>query len=91
MIDKGMDVENIGVQHVFIYLKAALTTMQINELTNLGITLFLDSWIPPVGSHPTGFLVADVPALKIHDLAAKSYVVNLNTAENMRQPQSSPQ
>jgi hypothetical protein len=54
----------------------------------MGITIFLNSWIPPVNNQPTGFLLADVPVDKIDALAAKKYVVRLDTAEKQLQPQS---
>ena len=84
----GMQTENIGVQRIFIYLSQQLTTAQAEELNTLGITLYLDSWIPPVGNHPTGFILADMPVDKIDTLAAKDYVIKLDTAEIQAEPQS---
>jgi hypothetical protein len=91
MINRGMNVADIGTQKVFIYLDKALTKPQESELVGLGIILFLDSWVPPVGAHATGFLIAEVPVTKLDELAAKNFVVKLDTAEKVRKPQSSPQ
>ena len=86
----GMRTENIGSQRIYIYLSQQPTATQADELRALGITLYLDSWIPPVGNHPMGFLLADMPVGKLNALAAKDYVLKLDTAETKMEPQSSP-
>ena len=94
MKNMGMRVENLIIQRIFIHLTQELTPSQIEEIETLGITLYLDSWIPPVGDHPTGFLMADMPVDKLETLAGKGYVVRLETAgrqlqlQNGSQPQS---
>jgi hypothetical protein len=54
----------------------------------MGIIPYPDSWIPPVSGHPTGFIVADMPIDKLSELAGKDYVVSLDTAEQVFQPQA---
>lgn len=88
MQSMGMRTETIGIQRIFIYLSQQLTATQADELQSLGITLYLDSWIPPVGNHPTGFMLADMPIDKLETLAAKDYIVRLDTAETRVEPQS---
>ena len=85
----GMKTENIGIQRIYIYLSQQLTATQADELRALGVTLYLDSWIPPVGNHPTGLILADMPVDKLDALAAKDYVVKLDTAETKAEPQPS--
>jgi len=84
----GMRTENLGVQRIFIHLAQELTVAQINELKAMGIIPYPDSWIPPVSGHPTGFIVADMPIDKLNELAGKDYVVRLDTAEQVLQPQT---
>ena len=84
----GMRTENLGVQRIFIHLAQEPTPSQIDELQAMGITLYLDSWIPAVGGHPTGFLVADMPIDKLDELAGKDYIVRLDTAEQVLEPQA---
>lgn len=91
MKNMGMRVDNLGSQRTFIHLSQELNTSQIKELEGLGVTLYLDSWIPPVGGHQTGFLIADMPVDKLNDLAEKDYVVRLDTAERQSEPQSNSQ
>lgn len=86
----GMRTENLGVQRIFIYLSQPLNAQQTDELHALGITPYSDSWIPPVGNHPTGFILADMPVASLDALAAKDYVIKLDTAETKAEPQSSP-
>lgn len=88
MENMGMSVENLEIQRIFIHLTDELNTSQIEELEAIGIILYLDSWIPPVGAHPTGFLTADMPIEKLEELANKEYVVRLDTAERQLEPQS---
>ncbi len=87
----GMRVDNLEIQRIFIHLNKEPSQSQIVELEAMGITLYLDSWIPPVGAHPTGFILADMPIDKLEALAAKDYVVRLDTAERQLEPQNGSQ
>ena len=88
MRQMGMMVDNLGNQRIFIHLEHELNDAQVKELQNMGLTLYLDSWIPPVGAHPTGFILADMPVEVLGELADKEYIVNLDTAEVELQPQT---
>lgn len=88
MRNMGMNTGNLEVQRIFIHLEQKPNTSQINELQTLGLTLYLDSWIPPVGSHPTGFILADMPVNRLEELAEKDYVIRLDTAESVLEPQN---
>jgi hypothetical protein len=87
MKSMGMRTENIAVQRIYIYLDKELTLSQTEELRSLGIILYMDSWIPPVSGHPTGFMLADMPVDKLDALAGKTYVIRLETAETSLEPQ----
>ena len=87
----GMRVDDLEIQRIFIHLSQELNTSQIEELEAMGIILYLDSWIPPVGVHPTGFIIADMPIDKLQGLAEKDYVVKLDTAERRLEPQNDSQ
>jgi len=82
----GMRTEDLTSQRIFIHLSQQLTQSQLKELQDLGITVYVDSWIPPVEAHPTGFMLADMPIDKLYDLAARDYVIRLNTAEQLLEP-----
>jgi hypothetical protein len=89
MANMGMNLDNLEVQRIFIHLGQELDGFQIEELKTMGLILYLDSWIPPVGAHPTGFIIADMPIDKLDELVEKDYVVNLDTAERQLEPQTS--
>ena len=91
MKSMGMRLDNLEIHRTFIHLNQELITSQIDELEAMGITLYLDSWIPPVGKHPTGYMLADVPIDKLEALAEKSYIVRLETAEKQLEPLDSIQ
>ncbi len=82
------DAGELSTQRVFVYLSQPPSQLQIEQLEAMGITLYLDSWIPPLENHPTGFLVADMPVDKLNELAAKDYVLSLDSAERTVQPQN---
>lgn len=84
----GIRLEDLDKQRIFIHLAQKPSRAQVEELEAMGITLYLDSWIPPVGTHPTGFLLADMPVDKLWALASEDYVVKLDTAERVLEPQN---
>jgi len=84
----GMRTDNLTMQRIFIHLAQEPTPSQIDELKAMGIIPYPDSWIPPVGGHPTGFIVADMPIDKLDELAGKDYVMLLDTAEQVLEPQA---
>jgi hypothetical protein len=86
----GMRVEDLDTQSIFIYFAEEPTAVQVKELQDLGINLYLDSWIPPVGNHSGGFMLADMPIDKLDELASTSYVEKLDTAERLQEPLTSP-
>jgi hypothetical protein len=90
MQNLGMNITSPGIQRIYIYLKQKPSSVQLNELRSLGITIYPDSWIPPVGINPTGFILADLPVDKLNELVSKDYVVKLDTAEIKSDPQVRP-
>jgi len=84
----GMNTDNLKIQRIFIHSLQALSPSQIEEIEALGITIYPDSWIPPVGSHPTGFVLADMPLDSLNKLTQFEYVARLETAERQFQPQN---
>ncbi len=91
MKNMGMVVDNLESQRIFIHLERELDDAQVKELLDMGLTLYLDSWIPPVGAHPTGFILADMPVEVLGELVDKEYIVHLDTAEVEFQPQTGSQ
>ena len=91
MRNMGMRVDNLEIQRIFIHLEQEPNTSRIEELESMGIILYLESWIPPVGAHPTGFILADMPIYKLAALADKDYIVRLETAERQLEPQNGSQ
>ncbi len=84
----GMELGDLNKQQIFIHLDQPLSQAQIAELESMGLTLYPDSWIPPLKNHPTGFIIGDMPLDKLSGLADKNYVVRLDTAERFLEPQN---
>ena len=87
MESMGMNTNPIDIQQVFIHFEHKPNTSQVEELGSLGITLSLDSWIPPAGNYPDGYLQARMPVESLENLVAKDYVTRVNTAEEQSFPQ----
>ncbi len=85
---RGMNTKDLETQRVFIHLAQEPTVKQLDELESMGIIPYPDSWIPPVGEFPTGFIVADMPVDKLGVLAGRDYVAQLDTAEQLLEPQN---
>jgi hypothetical protein len=87
MKDMGLIMHDLNVQLVFIYVNGAFSLQEEKELVDMGVKVHADSWIPPVGSHPYGFYIAEMPVEKLEVLAAKDYIIKLDTAERQSLPQ----
>jgi hypothetical protein len=83
MKEMGMQVDNLENQIIFIHLDRELNEVQIKELQNIGLILNIDSWIPPVGVHSTGYVIADMPVDALYELAEIEYIIKIDTAERM--------
>jgi clostripain len=84
----GMNTEDLEMQRIFIHLAQEPTLKQLEEMEALGIIPYPESWIPPVGNFPTGFIVADMPVDGLGELATKDYIAQLDTAEQLLEPQN---
>src|SRR3990167_4240391 len=84
----GMKVveAEIDRQMIFIHVKRKLTQSRIASLKKLGVKVYEDTWIPPLKNHPTGFVIASMPVNRLYDLARKTYVLRLETAEQRLEP-----
>jgi len=72
-LEKAMEKEKIMV---YLYFAKKPNFTQIKELEKLGISIDLEHWISPVGSHPYGFLPAEIP-----DVARLKYIIKISSAE----------
>lgn len=77
----GRSIAEASQQKVFIHSSSRLGPSQLAELHSLGVVVYPDSWIPPFGNHPSGFVYAEAPVARIPEVAAKDYVAFLETAE----------
>lgn len=87
-IQAAGDLTQINTEKVFLYFTQQPTDTQLKELTAQGVTAYPDSWMPPVGSFKTGFILADMPVDKLGALDAKSYITQIDTAEETSFPQN---
>ena len=87
-IQSAGDLSSVNHEQVFLYFTQKPTTAQLGELTAQGVTVYPDSWIPPLKNHPTGFILADMPVDKLDELASKNYIVQMDSAEQQSYPQN---
>ena len=86
--EMGMNVDNLENQLIFIHLERKLNEAQVTELQNIGLILHMDSWIPPIGAHLTGYIIADMPVDALDELVEREYIIKLDTAERVLEPQA---
>ena len=91
MQNMGIRIEDMENQRIFIHLQELPDDSHVKELESMGIVLYIDSWIPPLENHPTGFLLADMPVDKLAELAEIDYIISLETAERALDSQNGPQ
>ncbi len=78
----------ISRQKVFLHLKEFPSPDQVAELQNLGVSIYVDSWIPPTPANPSGFLYTEIPVSSIGEVATRSYVISLQSAEVISRPKN---
>ena len=83
-----MRVDDLESQRIFIHMEKLPDDSHIEELESIGVVLYIDSWIPPLENHPSGFLLADMPVDKLAELAEIDYITKLETAERALEPQN---
>jgi len=83
---RGMNTEDLEMQRVFIHLAQEPTVGQLDDLEEMGIIPYPDSWIPSAEGPSSGFLVADMPIDKLDELSDKAYIIQLDTAEQPLEP-----
>ncbi|MBI1849434.1 MAG: S8 family serine peptidase [Planctomycetes bacterium] len=68
-------------QLVFVHMQSQPTAPMLARLRALGADLGEEAWVPPVGNHPDGYLIADVPADAIESVAAIPEVTLIRSGE----------
>ncbi|MBN2772698.1 MAG: S8 family serine peptidase, partial [Prolixibacteraceae bacterium] len=66
---------------VVIYFSSFPNENQKKQLSDLGITCYYETWTPPVGSHPYGFIIASLPVNKLNTALALPFIKKMDTAE----------
>jgi len=84
----GMKTEEADKQLVYIHLKRKLNASQTASLKKIGVTIYEDTWVPPLENHPTGYIIASIPIDRLYDLARKTFVIRLETAEKRLLPKN---
>jgi subtilisin family serine protease len=72
---------NVFVNSVIIYFDSYPSTEQIQELENLGVSLYFNTWTPPLENHPFGFMVASIPMNNIQKIIELSSVKKIDSGE----------
>jgi hypothetical protein len=72
---------------IIIYQSEYPSTKQISDLENMGVNCYLESWTPPVGDHPLGFFIAEIPADRFLEVLANKVIMKVESAETLSIPQ----
>ena len=78
-----VEEEKIGV---VIYFSNYPTDSEISQLEDLGLTCYIDTWIPPLSNHPLGFILAKLPPAKLKLALAKPFIKKLDSSTHKSYP-----
>ncbi len=83
--ESGTDMNTTGSseRRVYLYFSETPSSGQLEDLEEMGVTVFSHSWVPPAGAHPAGFLLADIPADKLKQVEALEFIVRVELAEEI--------
>lgn len=84
----GIKTEEVNKHMVYIHSKTKLHATQISSLKEIGVTVYEDTWVPPLKNHPAGYVIASMPVDRLYDLAGRPFVVRLETAEKVLLPKN---
>ncbi len=73
---------------VVVYMLDVPSGANLKVLDKLGVTVYPETWTPPVGKHPWGFILAKLPPLKHADVLALPFIKRMDSAERILQPQN---
>ncbi len=73
---------------VLLYFQDHPGELQKDSLAALGIRCYWETWIPPVGMHPYGFVVATMPVEQFINTLSLAFVTKMETAEFSRSPRN---
>ncbi len=69
-----------------LYFASYPTAKQFAELEVQGVSLFKDTWTPPLERHPFGFFIAEVPIASIPAVLRLNYLEKMDEAESLSFP-----
>lgn len=81
--DADVGTLNPSVRRIYLYFTDVPSSSQVAKLEEMGAVVFMDSWIPPAGGHPAGFLLADIPADMMEQVTALEFIVRVESAEEI--------
>jgi subtilisin family serine protease len=73
-------------QRLLVYMSTPPDLRFLQKIQALGIKPYPETWVPPVGIHPMGLMLADAPTDHVITLASLEQVVRLDTAEQIYWP-----
>lgn len=65
---------------VFLYFDTQPNISTAMELTEFGVVLFPETWVPPIGSHKSGFMIARASVSDIRQIAKRKLATRISAA-----------
>lgn len=82
----NLPLEADPVLKVFLHFSEYPSMKKVTDLAERGVILYESSWIPPVGAHPTGFMLARVKSSVIRALVKDGSVQRITAAYRQLEP-----
>ena len=85
---KAAEMNRADRQQVFLFYERFPDGVEIQRIENIGGIIYPETWIPPVGVHPYGYVLASVPTETINQIAVNPSIKKLDTAERQLFPKN---
>lgn len=85
LIEKTITKEE-AKEIIGIYYREKPTISQLEELKNIGVIPYINTWTPPLNNHPFGFIMAELPTEKFFNLVVLESVQKVTTLEHQHHP-----
>ncbi|MCK4339728.1 MAG: S8 family serine peptidase, partial [Candidatus Cloacimonetes bacterium] len=88
LFKKGLVGDDIENAMVYLYFSVYPASNIIENLEEMGIDCYLETWTPPLDNHPYGFFLAKLPVEKFLDILNVSSLKRIDSAEYKYYPKN---
>jgi len=87
-LEQGIRNEDTEFAKMIIYFSEYPSREVFSELEKKGVDYYPETWIPPFGNHPLGFLIAKVPTHRFLEILTLKEIKKVDSGEYSSSPQN---